>query len=316
MIGRRIGPYRIDELLGIGGMGEVFLATDKDSDTQVAMKRLPPEAAVDENLRRRFKREAEAASMLDHPAIVNFVDLFESREGHWIVMEYVDGDCLADLIDREGPLSPYVVVDLVRQIATGLDAAHGQGIVHRDLKTENVLIDVSGRARILDFGLAKHLFREESGVTLTLDGTMVGTCRSMAPEQALAEPVDERTDLFSLGVLMYEALTGVSPFVATTPLQTVALIVSQAHMPVVERNPRVPADLADLVESLLEKEMDDRPRSAAEVIDVLDQVRPPRGLGALTEKLRQSTSVWILLLLLLAAVAGLAIVFLQPGGTP
>lgn len=277
MIGKHVGNYRIDELLGIGGMGEVFRARDLKRDVVVALKRLPPEAAIDEALRRRFRREAEAAAKIDHPAVARFLEFLEDNAGCWLVMEYVEGTSLADLVEFHGPLAPDRVVDLARQIVEGLQAAHEREIIHRDLKTENVLVDGHGRARILDFGLAKHLFREESSSgTLTEDGMMVGTCRTMSPEQALSEPVDARSDLFSLGVLLYETLTGTSPFTAATPLETVALVIGHPHPPILGRNPRVPRELATLVDDLLQKEPKDRPQSVEEVLRRLDEIPKAR----------------------------------------
>ncbi len=304
MIGKRVGKYRIEELLGIGGMGEVFRAWDRERQVQVALKRLPPEAAVDDALRRRFRREAEAAAKLDHPAIVHFVELLEADAGCWLVMEYVEGTSLADLIEYHGALTPERVLVLARQIVEGLQAAHEKEIIHRDLKTENVLVDHAGRARILDFGLAKHLFREESGVTLTQEGTMVGTCRAMSPEQALGEPIDQRSDLFSLGILLYEALTGTSPFTAATPLETVALVVSRPHPPLRGRNPRIPQGLADLVEALLQKDPEDRPQSAREVLRLLDDLQPPGSWSSGLARLREAPQVFLYLAIGLATAGG------------
>lgn len=261
-------------------MGEVYRARGPDG-SRYALKRLPPDAAEDDTLRRRFQREAEAARQLDHPTIVKVFDFFEDEAGCWIVMQLVEGKSLRQEIEERGAIPPRRVHRLVRRLAEGLAVAHGRGIVHRDLKTENVVVGPDGGLKILDFGLAKHLFRDESAPTLTIDGTMVGTCRAMSPEQALGRDVDHRSDLFSLGVLMYEALAGVSPFVAATPLQTVSLLVGQPHRPLLDRNPRVPAALADLVERLLRKKRDERPRSVHEVTAILDRIDAgPSGLGA------------------------------------
>lgn len=301
MIGKHVGKYRIEELLGIGGMGEVFRAWD--GKRNVALKRLPPEAAIDNALQRRFRREAEASAKLDHPAVAQFLEFLEDDTGCWLAMEYVEGTSLAELIEYHGPLPPKRVIRLGRQIAEGLHAAHEKEIIHRDLKTENVLVDGDGRARILDFGLAKHLFREESGGTLTQDGMMVGTCRTMSPEQALGEPVDPRSDLFSLGVLLYEALTGTSPFTAPTPLETVALVISQPHPPILGRNPRIPRQLGELVDALLSKSPEDRPQSAEEVLHRLDEI--PESLSWKTRLSRYAVSPQVLLYVVIGlATAG------------
>jgi len=313
MIGKHVGRYRIEELLGVGGMGEVFRAWDRERNVYVALKRLPPEAANDEALRRRFRREAEASAKLDHPAVAQFHEFLEDKSGCWLAMEYVEGTSLADLIEYHGALSVERVVELARQIAEGLQAAHEKEIIHRDLKTENVLVDRDGRARILDFGLAKHLFREESGGTLTQDGMMVGTCRTMSPEQALGEPVDARSDLFSLGVLLYETLTGTSPFTAATPLETIALVISQPHPPILGRNPRIPRQLAELVDALLRKEPKDRPQSAEEVLRRLDEI--PRFLSWGARLSRHGTAPQILLYVAIGlATAGGVFLISRSGG--
>lgn len=280
------GTYRIEGLLASGGMGDVYRGHGVDG-LPVAAKLLPRDAARDANLRRRFELEAKTVRALDHPTIVRILDVFDDENGHWIVMELAEGETLYDRIERRGPLSARRLVPLVRRIAEGLGAAHAQGIVHRDLKSENIIITPQGDVRILDFGLAKHLLRESTGPSLTGDGTMIGTCRAMSPEQALADRIDHRSDLFSLGVLCYEALTGVSPFAAPTPLKTVSRLVSGSHRPLAEHGRRVPAGLAALVDALLAKMPEDRPQSAAEVIARLDQLgRSPGGLKGWWARLR------------------------------
>jgi len=253
----------------MGGMGEVFLAYDDRLERPVAIKQVRRDAALDPLLRERLRREARAAARLSHPQIVQVYDILEapagedpdSTEGDSIVMEYVAGRSIAEIL-RRGPLSLSTAVALARQIASGLGAAHAAGLVHRDLKGENVLVDDAGRARILDFGLAKPL--DATGSTLTEQGAVLGTYRAMSPEQSRGEPADARSDLFSFGVLLYEMLTGVSPFAARTPVEILRRIDGEAPRPVAELRPETPAALAALVHTLLEKDPGRRPASAAE----------------------------------------------------
>jgi serine/threonine-protein kinase len=266
----RIGPYRLIRRLGMGGMGEVFLAYDDRLERPVAIKQVRRESARDPERRERLLREARAAARLSHPNIVQVYDILEAENGDEagdsIVMEYVPGRTVADLL-RPGPLSLPAAVGLARQVASGLAAAHAAGLVHRDLKSENVLVDGEGRARILDFGLAKPLDSNDS--TLTERGAVLGTYRAMSPEQSRGEPADARSDLFSFGVLLYEMLAGTSPFAGKTPVETLRRIDGAAPRPVAELRPEVPQDLAALLGALLEKDPGRRPQDAGRVARAL-----------------------------------------------
>jgi serine/threonine-protein kinase len=284
-----IGPYRILERLGAGGMGEVFLAYDDRLDRRVAIKRIRPEAGAKPERRERFRREARMAARLSHPAIVHVHDLLQENGLDYIIMEYVKGTTLHEMIEQ-GPLPVRRVVELARELADGLEAAHQEGIIHRDLKTENVLVTPAGRPKITDFGIAKRLLPGEGEEeSLTAADVVIGTCRSMSPEQARGEEVDHRTDLFSLGVLLYEALTGVSPFAAENRLATLNRVIHARQRPVRELVPEVPQELSRLVDHLLVKEPRLRPHSAAQVRRELDRL-------ALTAEDPQdeapSTEVW------------------------
>ncbi len=263
--GERLGPYLLVERLGSGGMGEVFLAIDERLDRRVALKRIHAGPGATAERRDRFRREARLAARLNHPSIVQIYDVLSDGEDEILVLEYVEGTTLHRML-QGAPLSPTRAAAIGRDVAHGLAEAHRQGIVHRDLKSENVLVTPLGRGKISDFGVAKRQIEDDG---LTASGIVMGTTRSMSPEQARGEPVDFRSDLFSLGILLYEALGGRSPFVGANPLSTVQRILNSEPEPLAHLEPEVPRDLADLVHRLLAKEPHLRPRSAAEVAGVL-----------------------------------------------
>jgi serine/threonine-protein kinase len=275
-----IGPYRIERTLGRGGMGVVYAAWDERLRRRVALKQLLPEA-VDSRHRERFRREAQAIARLDHAAIVQIYDFLETPDGDWIVMQYVDGPSLAERL-RRGPLPPAEVAAVARDVAGALAAAHEQGLLHRDLKTENVVLPPGGGAKVLDFGLAKLFVRDDPGdaETAGLTAGIAGTYRAMSPEQANGLALDPRTDLFSLGTLLYEAATTVSPFQAATPVATMTRVCTHQQAPAHEIEPAVPAPLAELIDGLLEKDPARRPASAAAFLRRLDSVSTPGALSA------------------------------------
>src|SRR5262245_15265309 len=208
----RIGPYRVIRRLGVGGMGEVVLAHDERLDRLVAIKRLRADHTATPDRRERFRREARIAARLNHPAIVQLHDVLHEGDHDCLIMEYIDGRTLRERW-AAGPITVSEMLGIAHQIALGMAAAHELRVIHRDLKPENILITPAGRANIADFGIAKL----DGDDTITTDGAVVGTFRAMSPEQAQGRAVDHRSDLFSFGILMYEALTGVSPFRADTP---------------------------------------------------------------------------------------------------
>ena len=263
--GECIGPYRIIRILGRGGMGEVFLARDDRLKRSVAIKKIRHDGEMTPTLRQRLLREAQAVAGLSHPAIVHVYDLLEGTDDDCIIMEYVQGATLAETL-KGGPLEPATAVRLAREIASGLDAAHTAGIVHRDLKAENVIVTPAGQAKILDFGLAKPLAPLAGDPSLTGAGFVVGTWRSMSPEQARGAEVDERSDLFSFGVLLYEMLTGQSPFRGASAMEILTRVMSLTPPRVDTVQPGLSPRLGTLTGRLLEKEPDARPQSAAEVV--------------------------------------------------
>ncbi|MEM1178807.1 MAG: protein kinase [Acidobacteriota bacterium] len=271
---RQIGPYLLQDLLGRGGMGEVWSARDVRLDRRVAIKHVRRDQALDPTLRERFRREAWAAARIAHPAVVPVFDVLEDSEGDWIVMELVEGPSLRDRVQTGEPLPLGELLRFGRHIAQGLAAAHAKGLVHRDLKTENVILADSGHAKILDFGLVKHLneAREPGAASLTESGAVMGTARAMSPEQARGLDIDPRSDLFSFGTLLYEAACGRSPFLAETSLDTLTQVVGREPTPLSELRPELPDTFCRLVGSLHEKARERRPASADEVARALDEI--------------------------------------------
>ncbi len=259
-----IGPYRVIRPLGQGGMGEVFLAWDPRLEREVAIKRIRPDVVLSPERRARLLREARLAASLGHAAIVQVFDLLAEDGADNIVMEYVPGTTLWEAL-RSGPLPPARAFPIAVAVAEGLAYAHGRGVIHRDVKTENVLLSPEGAVKISDFGIARRALEEEGGERLTREGIVLGTARTMSPEQACGDPADARSDLFSLGVLLYELFAGLSPFAATTARETVQNILKHRPLPVHEVVPGLPPDLSDLIDQLLEKNPAFRPRDAQEV---------------------------------------------------
>ncbi|HEV7503316.1 MAG TPA: protein kinase [Thermoanaerobaculia bacterium] len=265
----KIGNYRLEGLLGSGGMGVVYRAFDEALQRPLAIKHLLSEKSSP-LASRRFRREARTAALLNHPAIVHIYDIVETDAGEWIVMELVEGKSL-DRAIRDRSLDLAQALQLGREIAEGLAAAHAKGIVHRDLKASNVMVTPSGHAKILDFGLAK-LVHQQSQSELSQPGVLLGTYHAMSPEQIQGLPVDHRSDLFSLGTLLYEMSTGVSPFRAATVTETLARICNLQQLPVCQIWETAPWELSDLIDRLLCKLPGERPASAGEVAGILERL--------------------------------------------
>jgi hypothetical protein len=281
----KVGPYTLDEPLGQGGMGTVWRAWDGRLQRQVALKRLHPDLESP-SLRERLLREARATARLKHPATVHVYDVVEEAGEAWIVMELVEGVTLRRWIEENGALSPSLATRLGRQIAEGLAEAHAQGILHRDLKATNVMVTSSGQAKILDFGIAKLLpgegGEEDPEDTLSYPGRVLGTVYAMSPEQAKGQVLDVRSDLFSLGSLLYEAMTGKPPFLAETRKESLVQVLSFRPPPLANVRPGVPRELSDLVGRLLEKDCCRRPGSAREVAGALAALVQGEGSRNLT----------------------------------
>ncbi len=268
----RIGPYRLEEQIGAGGMGVVYRAYDERLDRWVAVKFIQPGKHEDAVGRERLRREARASARLSHPAIVQIYDMVQTEEGDGIVMELVEGKTLAQIL-RDGPFDLKQGLALAREIASALVEAHRHGVIHRDLKSENVIVTAQGRAKILDFGLAKRVEQAtQEEAALTVDGMVLGTCRSMAPEQIEGRLIDPRTDLFSFGTLLYETFTGVSPFFDKSVIETLKRVCLLRQPPARETNPRLPEELSGLIDHLLQKDPALRPQNAQAVLSALERM--------------------------------------------
>jgi eukaryotic-like serine/threonine-protein kinase len=286
VIGNVVSHYRVVGRLGVGGMGVVYDAEDQRLSRKVALKFLSDELASDPDARRRLQREATILARLNHPNICTIYEIGEQDGRPFLVMERLDGTNLKLHIARK-TLETSEVVDIAVQIATALDAAHQQGIVHRDIKPGNVFVSTSGPVKVLDFGMARSVSPDDSKGRdgSTIPGRPIGTANYMAPERILQMPLDARCDLFSLGVVIYEMATGRLPFAGATPSETVTNILDKAAAPLTTLAPRHPAALHDVFARLTEKRADDRYTSARETIDALAAVTETRGWRGLTKRL-------------------------------
>ena len=307
MIDRR---YRAQKRLGSGGMAEVWCAEDEVLGRRVALKLLGGRFVDDPEFRERFRREAQSAAGLAHPNIVGIFDRSEWDGTPYIAMELVDGKTLKELVIERGPLDPAIAVNLMEQVLRALGYAHRRGIVHRDVKPQNVIIDREGTAKVADFGIARA-----ANSDMTETGALVGTVAYVSPEQAQGEPVDRRSDLYSAGVVLYELLTGRVPFDGEAPVSIALKHISERPVPPGQLRPGISPALEAVVMRALEKDPARRYQNAEEFVAALEAARraptrpirldPTPGEPWMDDEAEGRTRwwVWALVVVALAAIA-------------
>ena len=291
MIGKALGHYKVLEKLGRGGMGEVFVAEDTKLGRKVALKVLPPHMADTEELRQRFEREAKAIAALNHPNIVTVFSVEEAEGVHFITMELVGGKTLSELIPQRGfALNKFL--DIAIPLADAVSAAHQQGITHRDIKPDNIMVSDEGRVKILDFGLAKlkpEVFPSSSDSSevatehMTQEGRIMGTVAYMSPEQTEGKTVDHRSDIFSLGTVLYVMTTGAKPFKGDTPASTLSSVIKDTATPVTELKPDTPRDLAKIIKRCLAKDPIRRYQNAIDLRNDVEELKQDVDSGEISE---------------------------------
>lgn len=297
-IGRR---YRVKSLLGLGGMGAVYLVHDKDLDRDVALKLIRSDIAEDPDSLERFKREIQLSSRVTHPNVLRVFDLGESDGIKFLTMQFVDGRDLSTILKKQGKLPNERLIRIFRQVAEGLKAAHDQGVVHRDLKPQNIMIDSQDRVYVTDFGLAKHA--EQSGMTQT--GAVIGTPFYMSPEQVKGESVDQRSDIYALGVILYQMAAGAVPFTGATPFEVMMRRMQRPAQPIGELNPELPRYLQKIIERCMAVDANLRYQNVAEILEDLDSenARTSPRYTALSRRWARP-----------AAAAAIAVIVLAAGG--
>src|SRR5690242_10913216 len=254
------GRYRVERRLGSGGMANVYLAEDQELGRRVAIKILNDRHAHDEQFVERFRREATHAAALNHPNIVSIYDRGEAEGTYYIAMEFLDGRSLKELIVTRGPAPVHVAIDYARQILAALRFAHRNSIVHRDIKPHNVVVDDDGRLKVTDFGIARA-----GASQMTEVGSIIGTAQYLSPEQARGAPVDPASDLYSLGIVLYELLTGTVPFTGETPVEIAMKHLQATPEPPSAKRPEIPPDLDKVVLRALAKNPAERFHDADEM---------------------------------------------------
>lgn len=303
--GKSLGPYKILKLLGSGGMGDVYLAQDSRLGRNVALKLLPDHFVTNENRLHRFRKEARAASALNHPNIITIHEIGEAETAHYLVLELIEGETLRDLL-RRGRIEPVRALDIATQTASALAAAHAAGIVHRDIKPENIMLRRDGYVKVLDFGIAKLIEgREKLAASMSFEttpGLVVGTANYMSPEQAQGLRVDERTDIWSLGVVLFEMVTGQLPFKGKTFSHTVVSVLEQ-QLPSLAHQPEVPAGLQRILMKALTKNPDERYQTINEMLADLRALQLDRKNFVSSVKHHWLT-VMVAVVVLLTTIAG------------
>src|SRR5947207_811871 len=317
LVGQTFGYYKISKRIGSGGMGEVYLATDVRADRKAALKLLPMRFTGDAERLKRFQQEARAVVALNHPNILTVYEIGEDHSTHYIASEMIEGETLRQRLAR-GSMELSEAIDVAIQVASALAAAHEAGIVHRDINPRNIMLRPDGYVKVLDFGIAK-LAEQEAPATMRKDealllvetnqGSILGTIPYMSPEQTCADPVDKRTDIWSLGVVLYEMVTGHQPFVGETPRQVMSSILEKEPPPVTTYNKQTPTDLRQIVGKALRKDRTERYQSVSEMLRALKNLRRKVELKALPPWLRWIRSPTAVVFLLLVAALALALPF-------
>ena len=266
------GRYEILQMLGLGGMGAVYKAQDRELDRTIALKVIRPDLASNPEALARFKQELLTARQVTHRNVIRIFDIGEADGIKFITMEYLVGTDLRALLAERGKLPPEEAIEIIQQVCAGLGAAHSEGIIHRDLKPGNIMRDSQGRVVVMDFGLARSL--QSDGMTQT--GAMLGTVEYMSPEQARAEKLDGRSDIFTIGLILYELLTGKMPFKADSAIASLLKRTQERAAPVTELDPTIPHSLSEVVAKCLEREPSHRFQSAQEMFDRIDEIRGRR----------------------------------------
>ncbi len=300
--------YTVERAIGQGGFAAVYLVRDLTLKRPLAVKVLSPDLLLSATAQERFRREAETVAQLSHPHIVPLHFIGNAGDIFYLAMEYVDGESLADRLEREGRIGVEDATRILREVASALDLAHRRGVVHRDIKPHNVLLERdSGRALVTDFGIA----RTAENSSLTASGMVVGTPTYMSPEQVVGDKVDHRADLYALGIVGYEMLAGRAPFSGSTPTEVLMKRVATPAEPVERERPEAPPALAQVINRCLQQNPDQRFATAGEIVRALGGITPTSGGHSTAELVRgaRRTQRWLVLvlgaMLLLAAVAGL-----------
>src|SRR5205814_114273 len=299
LVGQTFGHYKISKPIGAGGMGEVYLATDITAGRKAALKILPARFTGDAERLKRFRQEARAVVALNHPNILTVYEIGEDHAIHYIASELIEGESLRDRLAR-GRMGLNEAVDVAIQVASALVAAHEAGIVHRDIKPENIMLRPDGYVKVFDFGIAK-LGEREVPATVSKDealllvetnlGSVLGTVRYMSPEQAYGTPIDKRTDIWSLGVVLYEMVAGHAPFTGETAKEAMHSILEKEPPPLGNYIKRVPAELQQIVSKALRKDRRERYQSAGELLQALKNLR--RKLESEAELTRSAMPPWL-----------------------
>jgi len=279
LLGKNLGHYQLVRLLGAGGMGAVYEGTDTQTDARVAVKVMRGELGENSEALHRFRREAHVAGEIAHPNVARVIDSGSAEEIHYLVMEYIDGRSLRDLIQEKGRIAGTRSLDIIRQTVKGLQAALDHGCIHRDIKPENLMLTNDGLVKIVDFGLAR---RESSDSFKTATGAVMGTPHYMPPEQASGRNVDHRSDIYSLGATFYHLLTGQTPFKGDSAIAIIQMHMANEPQAITHWNPNVPEAICQVVYRMMRKTPDERFQTYGHLGCVLDDLAEGRTAPSMT----------------------------------